>query len=128
MLGPAVTDDGRRWDMMGDARRQARAVAPLITTFWNDLHDWFDRSLAWLAAVFREDPHLPPRPETFVRSNTQAFVASARGVVWDCRRASSGVIRPLDFTAKQGVALERRVAARAVARLPGQGGGLPRLR
>ena len=69
-------------------------------SFWCDLEEWFERALAWMRAIaVGKDP--PPRPEVFVRSNTEAFVADAQGVVWDMRRASEGIVEPLDFQAKQ---------------------------
>ena len=69
-------------------------------TCWADLNDWFNRALSWMKAVATGGPP-PQRPEVFVRDNCEAFVPDAQGIVWDTRRASEGVIVPLDFTARQ---------------------------
>ena len=69
--------------------------------FLQRLQRWFDDTTAWLLAIARNDAHPPPRPPEFIAGQTEAFVPGARGCVWDVRRASEGIIEPLDFTAQQ---------------------------
>ena len=69
--------------------------------FLETVQVWFDSAVAWMIAVLRGDGPLPPRPDCFVAGNCEAFVADARGQVWDLRRQAEGIIEPLDFTAKQ---------------------------
>ena len=60
---------------------------------------WFDKALAWLLGLVNPDEPQAPRPTTLVIGQDR-FYEHRRGVVWDCRRESEGIITPLDFTAK----------------------------
>ena len=68
-----------------------------VGQFLADLADWFQRSVDWLMAVATKAHPLPERPECFVRGQ-EVFCEAARGIVWDTRRASEGIIVPADFT------------------------------
>ena len=65
--------------------------------FLERLNEWLQRAVQWMIAAAQGLP-LPPRPETFVASNGEAFVDECTGTIWDCRRAAEQIICPLDFT------------------------------
>ena len=68
-----------------------------VPGFLDELAVWFTSTLTWLIAVWRKDAVLPVRPDTFV-AGQEVFVADAKGLIWDCRRADEGIVTPLDTT------------------------------
>ena len=81
----------------GDAPKcKADIIDP---TGMRQISTWFDKALAWLLGLVDPDAPQATRPETLVIGQDR-FYENRRGVVWDCRRESEGIITPLDFTAK----------------------------
>ena len=109
-ISPPVTDylDEPGVGATKPRRQPDHCYEPTFTAPTELLEGWCLRALAdWLELLEADTVTIAEgnyedrwrRPEPFV-AGQDCFVPSARGCVWDLRRAREGIIEPLDFSSK----------------------------